>query len=268
MTHTVVGLFEERHNAQQAVNELISKGFVKENIDLSNRKATGSTPGSTSRDDHESLGDRISNFFSSLFDDEPETARTYSEAADDAEAILTVQAESRERAEEAQQIFDRNDAMDVDQNTNKDQRRAASSGTTSAAKGHERDNSGKTIPIVEERLDVGKRTVETGGVKVRSRIVEKPVEESIRLREEHVTVDRRPVDRKVTKEDMKNFRPGEMEITEHAEVPVVGKQARVVEEVKVSKDVKAREETVRDKARKTEVKVDERHDQARSQSNR
>ncbi len=265
MTHTVVGLFDERREAQQAMNELIQKGFVKENIDLSNRKATGTTPGSTSEDNEEGIGDRIANFFSSLFSDEPDTARTYANAAEEADAILTVQAESKQRAEEARDIFDRHNAIDVDERSSGQGQHRGATGTASTAADRDRDNEGRTIPVVEERLDVGKRNVETGGVRIRSRIVERPVEENVRLREEHVSVNRRPVDREVTEGDMKNFRPGEMEITEHAEIPVVGKQARVVEEIEVSKDVSERNETVRDKARKTEIDVDEHHDKEKSQ---
>ncbi|MBA2378932.1 MAG: DUF2382 domain-containing protein [Blastocatellia bacterium] len=265
MTHTVVGLFDERQEAQKAMNELIQKGFVKENIDLSNRKATGTTPGSTSQGSEEGIGDRISNFFSSLFDGDSDTARNYTNAADEADAILTVHAESKQRAEEARDIFDRHNAMDVDERSSRQGQHRGATGAATGATGRDRDNEGKTIPVVEEHLNVGKRSVETGGVRIRSRIVEKPVEETVRLREEHVSVNRRPVDREVTESDVKNFRPGEMEITEHAEVPVVGKQARVVEEIEVSKDVSERNETVRDTARKTEVDVDEHHDKEKSQ---
>jgi len=113
------------------------------------------------------------------------------------------------------------------------------------------------IPVVQEKLNVGKEEVERGRARVRSRIIEKPVEEHVRLREEHVVVNRRPVDREVTDADMKNFRAGEMEITERAEVPVVGKQARVVEEVEIGKNVTERDETVRDTVRKTDVDVEE-----------
>ena len=115
----------------------------------------------------------------------------------------------------------------------------------------------RTIPVVEENLNVGKREVERGGARIRSRIIEKPVEENIRLREEHVVVNRRPVDREITDADLKNFQPGEMEITERAEVPIVGKQARVVEEVEVGKNVTEREETIRDTVRSTDVDVEE-----------
>ena len=46
-------------------------------------------------------------------------------------------------------------------------------------------------------------------------------------------------------------------MTETAEEAVVGKQARVVEEVRIGKDVSERAETIRDTVRHTEVEVEE-----------
>jgi hypothetical protein len=48
------------------------------------------------------------------------------------------------------------------------------------------------IPVIEEELQVGKRQVEAGRVRVRSDVVETPVQESVALRDEHVSVERRP----------------------------------------------------------------------------
>jgi stress response protein YsnF len=98
--------------------------------------------------------------------------------------------------------------------------------------------------------------VETGGVRLRSRIVERPVEEHVRLREETVNVERNAVNRPVSSDDLANFKEQNIELTEHAEVPVVNKEARVVEEIRVSKDVTERDETIRDNVRHTEVDID------------
>jgi uncharacterized protein (TIGR02271 family) len=114
----------------------------------------------------------------------------------------------------------------------------------------------KTIPIIQENLEVGKKEVETGGVNVRTRIVERPVEERVNLREEHVHVERRPVDRPVSDADIDNFKEGEVEITERAEVPVVDKEARVVEEVSLNKEVEEHDETIRGTVRNTEVDIE------------
>lgn len=270
MTHTVVGLFEDRAHAQAAMNELIAQGFVKEHIDISNRRFAETdaddnyviddeTTGNRSTGD--GIGDRISNFFNNLFGDDETTARSYANAAGDADAILTVQVDSEERAETAREIFDRHDAMDVDEHGSSNYGTATgmtgrTAGTDTDMDTHSNLKDRATIPVVEENLNVSKREVERGGARVRSRIIDRPVEESIRLREEHVVVNRRPVDREITDADLKSFRPGEMELTERAEVPVVGKQARVVEEVEIGKNVTEHDETIRDTVRSTDVDVE------------
>ena len=122
-------------------------------------------------------------------------------------------------------------------------RQATTEGTTS-------------IPVIEEELHVGKRVVETGGARIRKRIIERPIEESINLREEHVIVERAPVNRPATEADLTNFPEGEIEITEHAEVPVVAKEARVVEEISLEKEVEERNEVIRDTVRRTDVDIE------------
>ncbi len=112
------------------------------------------------------------------------------------------------------------------------------------------------IPVVEEELVVGKRLVDQGGVRVYRRVVEVPVEESINLQEEHVVMERRPVNRAVTAGDQA-FEGRTIELTETAEEAVVAKNARVVEEVLVGKAESQHVETIHDSVRKTEVEVEE-----------
>jgi uncharacterized protein (TIGR02271 family) len=113
-----------------------------------------------------------------------------------------------------------------------------------------------TLPVIEEELQVGKRAVSGGGVRVYSRMTEKPVEEQVQLRTEHVSVERRPVNRALSGTDRDAFKEGTLEMTEMSEEAVVSKQARVVEEVVVRKDVQERTETVRDTVRRTDVEVE------------
>ena len=112
-----------------------------------------------------------------------------------------------------------------------------------------------SIPIIEEQMVVGKRTVERGAVNVRTTMTEKPVEETVNLREENVTVERHKVDRPVGSADA--FQESSFEITTSAEVPVVSKEARVVEEVVIDKQMTERQETVRETVKRTDVEVDE-----------
>lgn len=110
-----------------------------------------------------------------------------------------------------------------------------------------------SIPVIQEDVDVSKQTVETGGIRLRSRIVENQVQKDITLREEKVSVSRTPVDRPATSADL---REDTLEVTERSEVPLVNKEARVVEEISLNKDVTERDEVIRDTVRSTEVDVD------------
>jgi uncharacterized protein (TIGR02271 family) len=127
--------------------------------------------------------------------------------------------------------------------------------------GHsERASQEEHIPIVEEELHVGKRTVSRGGARIRSYVEEVPVEESINLREEHVSVERRTVDQPLGAADLKDeslFRDRTIEMTETAEEAVVDKEARIKEELVVSKTATEHTEQVHDTVRHTEVDVDE-----------
>ncbi|WP_052215111.1 YsnF/AvaK domain-containing protein [Belnapia sp. F-4-1] len=113
------------------------------------------------------------------------------------------------------------------------------------------------IPVVEERLRVGKREAGHGRVRIRSYVVETPVQEQVTLHEERVNVERRPTDRPLTGADEALFQERTIEATETAEEAVVAKEARVVEEVALHKTAEERTETVRDTIRRTEVEVED-----------
>ena len=114
------------------------------------------------------------------------------------------------------------------------------------------------VQVVEEGLAVGKREVATGGVRVTSRVVETPVEETVRLREERVEAARRPADRKLSPAEADAvFADRTVEMTGTGEEAEVGKTARVVEEVTLGKRAGEREATVRDTVRRTEVEVEQ-----------
>lgn len=112
------------------------------------------------------------------------------------------------------------------------------------------------IPVVEEQMQVGKRRVEHGGVRIVQEVKERPVEETIRLREEHVRVTRRPVDRAVNPDRLDDMKDRTIELTETAEEAVVGKTARVKEEVVVRKETDVHDEKIRDTVRSTDVRVE------------
>jgi uncharacterized protein (TIGR02271 family) len=128
----------------------------------------------------------------------------------------------------------------------------AAAAATTAGRDLGRD---ELIPVIEERLVVGKREVDRGRVRVRSYVIERPVEEQVRLHEERVTIERHPVDRALTDADRDPFKERTIEATATGEEAVVRKEARIVEEVAVHKEATDRTETVRDTLRRTEVEV-------------
>ena len=123
--------------------------------------------------------------------------------------------------------------------------------------GSQQRDEGAILPVIEEELRVGKREVQRGGVRIFQRVVETPVNEAVTLREEHVSVERRPVDQPVSQAAMANFQEKSIELRETAEEAVVEKSARVVEEVVVGKQVTQHQEQISDTVRRTEVDVEQ-----------
>jgi uncharacterized protein (TIGR02271 family) len=114
----------------------------------------------------------------------------------------------------------------------------------------------QVIPLAEEQLQVGKRTVDRGTTSIRRYVVRKPVEESVTLRDETVSVERRrPVTAGEAGVPAGAFEERTVEVHQTAEEPVVSKTARVVEEVVVRKEATERTETVRDDVRREQVEV-------------
>jgi stress response protein YsnF len=247
MNKTIVAIFNSADEAQNAADQLSAKGFSRDHIDVfSGRNST------QEEDDGES---GLSRFFKNLFGSDDDKRDRYAKVAKRG-YLVTVYADSEEEAQRAAELLDHYGAIDVDENYD---------GTISDRdddydRGERTDdievNKNKTIPVIEEDIKVGKREVSTGGVRIRSRIVEKPVEENLRLREEHIHVERKKVDRPATEEELRNFKTGTTEFTEHAEIPDVQKRSKVVEEVRLAKDVEHRDETVHGSVRKTEVDVE------------
>ena len=274
--------FDTYEEAQNAVEQLTSKGFSHSNVDLSsNNDASLSTSDTANDNTGQQKENGVSRFFKSLFGNDDDEADRYSKVGSRMGAIVTIHAQSDDEAEKAADLLDDYGAVDVNEKAGEygygstDSMTATPRGITDSAltdislndtvatgsaynttEAAGTTNQEGVIPVIQEDLEVGKRTVQTGGVRVRSRIVQRPVEESIRLREEKVTVERTPVNRVLTGDDLANFQEQNIELVETAEVPVVNKQARVVEEVRVGKDATERDETIRDTVRNTEVDVE------------
>lgn len=300
MKNTVVGVYDSYAQAQNAMNELLSSGFSRSDIQLNPESDTSMQ--TTHMETHEK-GSGIGHFFRSLFgmddDDDRQHGDIYSEAVRRGSCVLTVHADSDDQRDRATDIMNRYDPVNIDERTEQwrsqgwsgydenapiyttsdieKERSQYAPRTDTSSMNLQSDTSmrqGNTtqgttqaqnlqgegttrIPVVEEELRVGKRVVQRGGVRIFQHLTEKPVHESVQLREEHVKVERHAVDQPATEADMAAFKEGSMELRETAEEPVVSKAARVVEEVMVGKEVEQRTEEINDTVRRTDVEVEQ-----------
>ncbi len=243
MSKTVVGLFPQSQDAQAAMQDLETMGINRSSVQVMTSDAR----------------DKVLNALTGAgvpSDD----ASLYAEGVRRGSALVVGTVDD-DKADEAVAVLDRNNTIDINQLGSR-YRESGYTGYDASLPSYtepdltsERDlNKQITIPIVEEQLAVGKREVQRGGARIHTFVTERPVEESVTLREEHVTVSRHPVDRAATDAD---FQSKDITMTETAEEAVVGKTARVVEEVVVGKTATERTETVHDTVRRTDVEVDD-----------
>ena len=199
-------------------------------------------------------------FWSSLFGGEPDhDTAVYDRSLESGSSVVTVRVPG-EHVDGVTRILERHHPIDIDE-------RAASFGlganrTTAAAAGtpvsHEaalRNGGEEVIALSEEQLTVGKRLVNRGTTHIRRFVVETPVEENVTLHSERVSIDRRPASAGARVDDA-DFTDRTIEVTETDEEAVVGKTARVKEEVVVHKEATDRVETVRDTVRRQDVEIE------------
>lgn len=115
------------------------------------------------------------------------------------------------------------------------------------------------IPIVHEELRIDKREVVRGGARVHSHVAEHPVYQEVELLAEHVLIERRPANRKLSAAELEQgglLRGRVIEISEMREEAVVAKEAFVHEELVVRKSVERWTEVISDTVRRTEVEAE------------
>ena len=250
MAKTVVGLFNSIEQAENVKQALVAEDFPASNITVVANK-TGHSEETTT----EHTGGKISHFFSSLMGGDDDAHEHYASGVNEGGALLAATVDDADAAEVAA-LLKQHGARDIDGNTG-----AADAGTpvyggASTAAG-DVVREGTTIPVIEEDLLVGKRDVDRGGVRVYSHVVETPVATDVTLHDEFINVERHFVDRPATAADFAAGSGKTIELNATGEEAVVGKTARVVEEVVVGKEGTQHTQTVSDTVRKTEVNVEE-----------
>jgi stress response protein YsnF len=291
MQRTLVAVFDSREHAEAARRQLAGAGVPDDRVDV--RAGTLRDAVDPLLKSEAARGQRDEpGFLERLFglDDEREHAGQYSEAMRRGSCLVVVDGVDDDHVEQLSRLLEQQGAIDIDARVQRwreqgwagyqpdaaplsedevaaERARYArtsdvSAGTPAPAEETSGRAAGDTertrIPVVEEQLEVGKRRVEGGRVRVHTRVTERPVEENVTLREERARVERHAVDRPATEADLgAAFREETVELRESAEQAVVAKTTRVVEEVEIGLEGTERTETVRDTVRRSDVEVED-----------
>lgn len=269
MSSTITAMFDNRADAEAAKERLKAARVDVDHINIHDKTSAGYNATGYSTHQDRGMWDSIKHAF--LPD---EDRHTYEEGVRRGGVLLTADVEDA-HVDEAVKVLEDAKSVDIDDRSSEWRSSgwdypaagagagAASLGALGGTTAHDTDRSRdvaaereEVVPIVEEKLVVGKRDVDRGGVRVRSYITETPVHEQIRLRNEQVNVERRPVDLPLSAADGDAFRERTIDMTATGEEAVVGKTARVVEEVVVSKTADEHVEAIDDTVRRTDVEID------------
>jgi uncharacterized protein (TIGR02271 family) len=137
--------------------------------------------------------------------------------------------------------------------------RRSESGLPKGGRGRTSDTTTEaSVTRSEEELEVGKREVEAGQVRLRKWVETEPAQVDVDLKRESARVTHERVDEPVSDAEIGEE---EVEVPLRAEKAVAQKRTVAKERIGVEKDVETERETVRDELRKERVEMDD--DEAR-----
>jgi len=234
----VVGVFQDEAQAQQAMNDLMSAGFSKDQIRYSVRKG-----GSGITNSLENLG--LPEDEATFYNGEFESGRT------------VVVVNTRDRQQEASQILSRDGGYDYAS------RSGQTTGTSSYANtaGQATDyntQAGQNVKLREEQLRANKQSVETGAVGLRKDVVSEQQSFDVPVNREEVVIERhsasgQPSDTPIGEGETYRVPVREEQVT-------VDKQPVESEEVSLGKRQVQETQRVSDTVRREEARVERQGD--------
>ena len=254
MAKTVVGLYDDRTTAHNVLNDLEAAGFGEDHL-----RFTSSEDGADTAYDIDDASPATLGRYG-VADDE---SRFYAEGVRRGGSLVIARVHDS-NVDQAVDIMARHNPVRYEDRADDyladyaEGAAAYSAAEVTENRDRYADQAQQRLKEVEENLKIGKREVVRGGVRVHKYVETDVQEETLRLREEHVEVDRRAVDRALTPDEADAlFEEKTVEMVERGEEAVVEKTARVTGEVAVGKDVDVRTETVGGEVRRTRVEVEE-----------
>jgi uncharacterized protein (TIGR02271 family) len=252
---TIVAVYDTPAHAELAVQDLLQANVPESAIHRHAQEGSYAGSETTATVRNEEPG-----FWASLFGGEPDHDTTvYDRSVQGGSNAVSVNV-GDEHVTKVMDILERHNPIDIDERagiyglTQTTTTRTPLAGTMPVAgMAAKTAADGGTLQLSEETLAVDKRVVNKGTTRIRRFVVETPVEETVNLHDERVTIERRPVTdgRPVTD----SFTDKTVEMTETTEEAVVAKTARVYEEVGLRKEATDRTETVRDTVRREDVEI-------------
>ena len=256
MAKTIVGLYDDRTTARQVVSDLEAIGFGDDHL----RFASHEDGDATSYDidaNTDTTPDALKRY--GIADEE---TSFYSEGVRRGGALVIARVHDND-VDKAVDIMARHNPVRYEDRAESYLADTDDTEVYTAAKMQENraqyaDQSKQRLQEIEEHLKIGKREVVRGGVKVHQYVETDVEEETLRLRDEEIVVDRTTVNRALTADEANAaFEDKTVELVERDEEAVVEKTAMVTGEVAVGKDVNVREETVGGEVRRTRVEVEQ-----------
>ncbi len=250
---TIVAIFDTAAHAQAAVQDLLAAHVPQDAISTHADMASNGTATTGSAMPTQKPG-----LWASIFGGEPDhDTAVYSQSVQSGSSVVTIKAPDQ-HVSSVVAILERHNPVDIDErasNYGLTQTAASTSAMQPLGADARSATAGdEVLQLSEEQLVVGKRLVNRGTTRIRRFVVEVPVEEQVSLHEETVKIERHAVtgDRPVSGTA---FTDRTIEMTQTGEEAVVGKTARVREEVSLRKEVVDRVETVKDTVRREDVEI-------------
>lgn len=240
---SLICLFHDRSRAQKAFEEVLRANVPQEKVALIGRDLVGGA----------SALQRLTEFDLSRND-----LQYLLDGLQGGSVVLAVSSLSH-LVEKVEAIFAANQAGPVDEAVNDidpDTSVGARSGAGRDQAELMRADDYAVLPVAQEYLQVSKRTVDAGGVRIYRRIAEVPVQQQVALEDQQVSIERNPVNRAATETERIQSGEQTVELTETREDLIVYKAAHVIEEVIVGRAATERVERVQETVRRTEIEVE------------
>ena len=263
----LVAIYPTLEEARRVSDRLLAEGVSPTNVRLTDASMTRSTAEVARAPQHER------GFFDWLFaSDVPDYDRDrYSTHLKENRVAVSVRAADQHWHDRIIAIMEKFNPIDIEEDGHAITHEHHATGTTARTDfgttartdmhrtdthTHARTDMGRereeVIPIVKEELEVGKRATERR-YRVKSYVIEHPVEKQTTVRDERVEIEHRPISRT---DNLRMPQEREIEAVERHEEPFAEKRMTANEEIVVRKETVERPETVRGTVRETKVDVE------------